>query len=71
MIELIITILLGLGININSINNLTINNSEAEIIRSSRDFEALGGEKELTRCVTIGDKNFDDIVITDDDNPKN
>ncbi len=71
MIELIITILINLGFNFNSTNNITINNDAANQIRSDIKFESLGGEQELSRCVTISNSNLDEIVITDDDNPRN
>lgn len=71
MIELIITILLSLGVNINSTNHFTISNDEANSIRSESNFEALGGEREFSQHVTISTDDPNEIVITDDDNPRN
>lgn len=71
MYELIITILLNCGYNVGEAQHFTMSYNVVEKIQSSPDYRNAGGDREFFHYVDIYQGDLEDIVITDDDNPKN
>ena len=68
MLELLISLLLMMGFNVNG-THFTMNSNNAEKIKSTVEYKLCNCDGEFVRYVTIDDKLSDDVVVVDDPEP--
>jgi hypothetical protein len=68
MLDLLISVLLMMGFNVNG-NHFTMNSNNAIRIKSTNEYKECNCDREFIQFVSIDDKLTDDVIVVDDPDP--